>query len=160
MTASKFTDAQKAFILKQGEQGIPVAETCRKAGISQATYFNWRKICGLDAFGDEAPEAAGGREYPAETDRRRPDAVSGDAAGYHQAKAVRPGRKRELIKEAVREWGRVDPSCLPDRDAGYVHLSLQASAARSGRPGTAADQGNLRDPRTLRISPCARLALQ
>jgi len=42
MKASQFTDAQKAFILKQGEQGIPVAEICRKAGISQATYFNWR----------------------------------------------------------------------------------------------------------------------
>ena len=43
MKASKFSDAQKAFILKQGEQGAPVAEICRKAGISQATYFNWKK---------------------------------------------------------------------------------------------------------------------
>jgi len=41
--ASKFTEAQKAFILKQGEEGTPVAEICRKAGISQATYFNWKK---------------------------------------------------------------------------------------------------------------------
>ena len=43
MKASRFTDAQKAFILKQGEDGVPIAEVCRKAGISQATYFNWRK---------------------------------------------------------------------------------------------------------------------
>ena len=43
MKASKFTDAQKAFILKQGNDGVPVAEICRKAGISQATYFNWKK---------------------------------------------------------------------------------------------------------------------
>lgn len=43
MKASKFTDAQKAFILRQGEDGTPVAEVCRKAGISQATYFNWKK---------------------------------------------------------------------------------------------------------------------
>jgi putative transposase len=43
MKASKFTEAQKAFILKQGEQGTPVAEICRKAGISQATYFSWKK---------------------------------------------------------------------------------------------------------------------
>lgn len=43
MKASKFTDAQKAFIVKQGEEGTPVAETYRKAGISQATYFNWKK---------------------------------------------------------------------------------------------------------------------
>lgn len=43
MKASKFPDAQKAFVIKQGEEGTPVAEVCRKAGISQATYFNWRK---------------------------------------------------------------------------------------------------------------------
>ena len=43
MKASKFTDAQKAFILKQGGDGLPVADICRKAGISQATYFNWKK---------------------------------------------------------------------------------------------------------------------
>lgn len=43
MKASKFTEAQKAFILKQGNEGVPVAEICRKAGISQATYFNWKK---------------------------------------------------------------------------------------------------------------------
>ena len=43
MKASRFSEAQKAFILKQGEEGTPVAEVCRKAGISQATYFNWRK---------------------------------------------------------------------------------------------------------------------
>jgi transposase-like protein len=43
MKASNFSDAQKAFILKQGDDGVPVAEICRKAGICQATYFNWRK---------------------------------------------------------------------------------------------------------------------
>lgn len=37
------SDAQKAFILKQGADGVPVAEICRRAGISQATYFNWKK---------------------------------------------------------------------------------------------------------------------
>lgn len=43
MKASRFSDAQKAFIIKQGEEGTPVAEICRQAGISQATYFNWKK---------------------------------------------------------------------------------------------------------------------
>ena len=43
MKASQFSDAQKAFILKQGSEGLPVADICRKAGISQATYFNWKK---------------------------------------------------------------------------------------------------------------------
>jgi putative transposase len=43
MKASRFSDAQKAFILKQGADGMPVADVCRRAGISQATYFNWKK---------------------------------------------------------------------------------------------------------------------
>ena len=33
MKASKFSDAQKAFIIKQGEDGTPVSEICRKSGI-------------------------------------------------------------------------------------------------------------------------------
>lgn len=43
MKASNFTDAQKAFIIRQGDEGTTVSEICRKAGISQATYFNWKK---------------------------------------------------------------------------------------------------------------------
>lgn len=43
MKASKFSDAQKSFILKQAVDGVPVADICRKAGISQATFFNWKK---------------------------------------------------------------------------------------------------------------------
>ena len=43
MKASKFSDAQKAYVLRQGEDGVPVVEVCRKADISQATYFNWSK---------------------------------------------------------------------------------------------------------------------
>ena len=48
MKASRFSDAQKAFILKQGADGMPVADICRKTGISQATYFNWKnKYAGM-----------------------------------------------------------------------------------------------------------------
>jgi putative transposase len=43
MKASRFTDAQKAFVVKQGEEGVPVSEICRKAGIAEATYYNWKK---------------------------------------------------------------------------------------------------------------------
>jgi putative transposase len=46
MKASKCSDAQKAFILKQGDDGVAVAESCRKAVISHATYFNWKKKYG------------------------------------------------------------------------------------------------------------------
>ena len=39
MKASKFTEAQKAFILKQLEEGTPVAEICRRAGIREVASF-------------------------------------------------------------------------------------------------------------------------
>lgn len=41
MKASKFSEAQIAFV--QAEDGSAVAEVCRKAGISEATFYNWRK---------------------------------------------------------------------------------------------------------------------
>jgi putative transposase len=43
MKASRYSEAQRAFILKQGADGMPVTDICRKAGISQTTYFNWKK---------------------------------------------------------------------------------------------------------------------
>lgn len=46
MKTSKFTEAQIAFILHQAEEGTPIAEVCRKAGISDATFYNWRKRYG------------------------------------------------------------------------------------------------------------------
>jgi putative transposase len=46
MRKSKFTDEQIAFALKQLELGISVEEVCRKMGISEATFYVWRKKYG------------------------------------------------------------------------------------------------------------------
>ena len=46
MRKSKFTEEQIAMALRQGEAGTPVADICRKLGISQATYFRWKKSYG------------------------------------------------------------------------------------------------------------------
>ena len=46
MKKSKFTDAQIAFVLRQAEEGTATGEVCRKAGISEATFYNWRKKYG------------------------------------------------------------------------------------------------------------------
>jgi len=47
---SKFTEAQIAFALKQAETGTRVEEIYRKFGISQATFFNWKKKYGACAL--------------------------------------------------------------------------------------------------------------
>lgn len=46
MKKSKFTEEQIAFALKQAESGTSVEEVCRKMGISQATFYAWRKKFG------------------------------------------------------------------------------------------------------------------
>jgi len=43
---SKYTEEQIAFALKQAEVGTSVEEICRKMGISDATFYNWRKKYG------------------------------------------------------------------------------------------------------------------
>ena len=46
MKKSKFTEAQIVFAIKQSETGVSVAEVCRKMGISEATFYNWKKKYG------------------------------------------------------------------------------------------------------------------
>ncbi len=43
MKALKFSEAQIAFVLRQAAEGTAIGEVCRKAGISEATFYNWRK---------------------------------------------------------------------------------------------------------------------
>ena len=43
MKKSKFTESQIVFALQQAETGVAVAEVCRKLGISEATFYNWKK---------------------------------------------------------------------------------------------------------------------
>lgn len=48
MKRSKFSEAQIAFVLKQADDGTLIGEMCRKAGISEATFYNWcKKYAGL-----------------------------------------------------------------------------------------------------------------
>lgn len=39
----RYTEQQIAFALKQAETGTPVAEVIRKMGISEATFYIWKK---------------------------------------------------------------------------------------------------------------------
>lgn len=46
MKRTKFTEQQIAFALKQADTGTRVDEVCRKMGISEATFYNWKKKYG------------------------------------------------------------------------------------------------------------------
>ena len=49
MKKSRYSESQIISILKEAENGVPVAELCRKHGMSDATFHNWRsKYGGMD----------------------------------------------------------------------------------------------------------------
>ena len=43
MRKSMYTDEQIAFALKQAETGTPVKEVIRKMGITEQTFYRWKK---------------------------------------------------------------------------------------------------------------------
>ena len=43
MPKKRFTDEQVAFALRQAEAGTAIGEICRKMGVSEATFYRWRK---------------------------------------------------------------------------------------------------------------------
>ncbi len=46
MKRSKFSESQIVFAIKQSETGTRISEICRKMGISEATFYNWKKKYG------------------------------------------------------------------------------------------------------------------
>ena len=46
MKKTRFTEEQIAFALRQVETGTKVAEVCRKMGVAEATFYNWKKKYG------------------------------------------------------------------------------------------------------------------
>ena len=43
MKRSKFSEEQIAYALRQAESGTPVGDVCRQIGVSEATFYQWKK---------------------------------------------------------------------------------------------------------------------
>jgi len=65
MKRSKFSETQILKILKEHENGRSTKELCRENGISQPTFYNWRK----KYSGMEASQLKKLKELEAENDK-------------------------------------------------------------------------------------------
>ncbi|MEM8761433.1 MAG: IS3 family transposase [Pseudomonadota bacterium] len=141
MKASRFSDAQKAFVVQRGEDGAPVAEICREAGISQATYFNWRKkYAGL-----VPSEVKRLRELEAENTRLKK--IVADLAldkemlqDVIKRKPLRAGRKRTLVDEIRADW-----SVSIRRACALLRFDPTTYRYRSRRPDQPALEQRIRE---------------
>ena len=46
MKKRRFSIEQITVVLQQAEQGVPVGELCRKVGISEQSFYRWKKVYG------------------------------------------------------------------------------------------------------------------
>jgi putative transposase len=65
MKKTRFTETQIVSILKEADAGIKVEVICRKYGISNATYYNWKSKYG----GMEASDVKKMKELQEENDK-------------------------------------------------------------------------------------------
>ncbi len=111
--------------------GFRSAEICRKAGISQATYFNWKKKWA----GMMPSEMKRVRELEQENARLKK--IVADLTldremlpGHHQTKNLRPGRKRTLVDTMRSEWAiSIQPSACDRRHTSCPRRPRRSNVA-------------------------------
>src|SRR5947208_12298815 len=100
MKKSRFSEQQIAFVLRQAEEGTPIAEVCRNAGISEASFYNWRK-----KYDGLLPSEMKRLKQLEEENQRLKKRVTdlstrqGGAARRDPPKNIKPARKRQMVDE-------------------------------------------------------------
>ena len=104
MKSKRFAVEQITSILKQGELGVPISELCCKFGISEQSYYRWKKQYG----GMEAPEARALKALREENarlkglvaDRTLDKVMLQDVC----KKILRAAHKREMVEYLTRRY--------------------------------------------------------
>ncbi len=137
MRKSKFTESQIVAILAEGESGLAVGDVCRKHGISNATYYQWKsKYAGVSAN-----ELNGLRTL-------RPRTASSSACMLSLLCRIRRSRMfyRESCSEGSKESGGHGDGSRPSnlqgqslQDRGFLAVGVLQIHSGLGGQGRASD---------------------
>ncbi|WP_420810793.1 IS3 family transposase [Croceicoccus ponticola] len=99
MKKSRYTEEQIAYALKQAETGTPVAEVLRRMGISEQTFYRWKKLYGGLGVGELR------RLKQLEDENRKLKQLVADLSldkhilqDVLSKKGLRPARQREIVR--------------------------------------------------------------
>ena len=106
MKKSRFTEEQIAYALRQAETGTPVAEVLRRMGISEQTFYRWKKLYGGLGTGELRR-----LKQLEEENRKLKQLVADLSLDQHilqdelSKKALTPGRRRVLVQQVQAAHG-------------------------------------------------------
>ena len=123
MKTSRFTESQIVATLKQADAGVPVKDICRQAGISVATYYQWKSKYG----GLEASDLRRVKELEAENAKLKRRTFCEDVRDQHLFSNL------EEVRESTHRW-MIDDNASRPRDAlngATPHEYRYQSAKRS-----------------------------
>ena len=145
MKRSKFTESQIVFALKQAETGVAVAEVCRKMGISEATFYNWKK-----KYGGLGPDELRRLRQLEEENSRLKQIVADLTLDKQMLQDV---LKKSSESQAAATAGERSVDRLPSiraaglRSGAFVSLGVSLCRTSPRRPG-----GETTDPRDRRVA--------
>jgi putative transposase len=103
MKRKRFPAEQIVSILRQAELGMAVGDFVRQLGISEQTFYRWKKqYAGMQPEG--VREDLAGRKRTAEEAGRRAQSGQGHPAGRRFKKVERPALKREVVNYIVSHY--------------------------------------------------------
>ena len=157
MKKSKFTEEQIAFALKQAELGTSVEEVCRKMGISDATFYNWKK-----KYGGLGPSELRRLKQLEEENTKLKRLVADLSLDKAMLQDVLAKNSEAFPQAHAGERSDAALRCQSDPGvcaAAHFPLGVRLPVARTRCASAGAtDQGDRGHAGALRLSPGARLA--